>query len=246
ETWAQIKDIDWSLVSSSGNVSNWPQRLWPMEKHYHWLGRSGGYGVGYGAPASVGAALANRDLGRFSVSIQSDGDLMYAPGVLWTAAKHRIPLLAVMHHNRGYHQEVMHVQRLSNFRNRAKGRSDDAFSSHACAGSAGSRVQSARRGRRIGRERQGRLREARLLAVSRLRGAGRRDRPEARPESDAARGVRGFRALHQRRHAALSESDTVGRGPRRHPRLPSIAPEGAGLQEHSAAQPVTARRKKSL
>ena len=118
ETWGQIKDLDWSLVSSSGNVSNWPNRLWPMERHYHWLGASGGYGVGYGAPASIGAALANRDLGRFSVSIQSDGDLMYAPGVLWTAAKHKIPLLAVMHNNRGYHQEVMHVQRLSNFRNR--------------------------------------------------------------------------------------------------------------------------------
>jgi len=118
ETFAQIKELDWSLVSSSGNVSGWPSRLWPMEKHYHWLGASGGYGVGYGAPASVGAALANRDLGRFSVSIQSDGDLMYAPGVLWTAARHGIPLLAVMHNNRGYHQEVMHVQRLSNFRNR--------------------------------------------------------------------------------------------------------------------------------
>jgi thiamine pyrophosphate-dependent acetolactate synthase large subunit-like protein len=43
---------------------------------------------------------------------------MYAPGVLWTAAKHNIPMLAVMHNNRGYHQEVMHVQRLSNRRNR--------------------------------------------------------------------------------------------------------------------------------
>jgi thiamine pyrophosphate-dependent acetolactate synthase large subunit-like protein len=118
ETYAQIKDLDWSLVAQSGNVSNWPLRLLPMDKHYHWLGTSGGYGVGYGAPASVGAALANRDEGRFSVSIQSDGDLMYAPGVLWTAAHHKIPLLAVMHNNRGYHQEVMHVQRLSNFRNR--------------------------------------------------------------------------------------------------------------------------------
>src|SRR5438034_9976224 len=87
EIWAQIKDLDWSLVSSSGVGFNWPNRLWPMEKHYHWLGASGGYGVGYGAPASVGAALANRDLGRFSVNIQSDGDLMYAPGVLWTAAQ---------------------------------------------------------------------------------------------------------------------------------------------------------------
>jgi acetolactate synthase I/II/III large subunit len=118
ETFDAIKHLDWSLVASEGNVSNWPNRLWPMEKHHHWLGRSGGYGVGYGAPASVGAALANRDLGRFSVSIQSDGDLMFAPGVLWTAAKHKIPLLSVMHNNRGYHQEVMHVQRLANFRNR--------------------------------------------------------------------------------------------------------------------------------
>jgi len=118
ETFDAVKHLDWSLVASEGNVSNWPNRLWPMEKHHHWIGRSGGYGVGYGAPASIGAALANRDLGRFSVSIQSDGDLMFAPGVLWTAAKHKIPLLSVMHNNRGYHQEVMHLQRLANFRNR--------------------------------------------------------------------------------------------------------------------------------
>lgn len=119
EIYNVIKDLDWSLVASEGNVSNWPNRLWPINKHHQWIGRSGGYGVGYGAPASVGAALANRDIGgRFSVSIQSDGDLMYAPGVMWTAAKHKIPLLSVMHNNRGYHQEVMHVQRLSSFRNR--------------------------------------------------------------------------------------------------------------------------------
>jgi len=89
ELWAQIKDLDWSLVSS-GNV----------------------------APAAVGAALANRAEGRFSVSIQSDGDLMYAPGVLWTASRHRIPLLSVMHNNHAYHQEAMHVQRLANRRDR--------------------------------------------------------------------------------------------------------------------------------
>lgn len=118
ELYTQIKGFDWSLVATSGNTSGWANRLWPMEKHYQWLGSSGGYGVGYGAPASIGAALGNRDLGRFSVSIQSDGDLMYAPGVLWTAARHKIPLLAVMHNNRGYHQESMHVQRFANFRDR--------------------------------------------------------------------------------------------------------------------------------
>lgn len=126
ETYAAVKDLDWSLVASEGQVSNWPLRLWNMEKHYHWLGSSGGYGIGYGAPASIGAALANRDLGRFSVAIQSDGDLMFAPGALWTAAKHKIPLLSVMHNNRAWHQEVMHVQRISNFRNRVANCGNDA------------------------------------------------------------------------------------------------------------------------
>jgi thiamine pyrophosphate-dependent acetolactate synthase large subunit-like protein len=119
EIFAQIKDLDFSLVSSSGNVSGWPNRLWRMEHHHSWLGSSGGAGVGYGAPAAIGAALGNRDIGgRFSISIQGDGDLMYAPGVLWTAVRHKIPILSVMHNNRGYHQEVMHVQRIANRRNR--------------------------------------------------------------------------------------------------------------------------------
>ena len=118
EIYAQIKDLDWSLVTQSGNVSGWQHRLWPMDKQYRWLGASGASGLGYGAPASVGAAHGNKSLGRFSVAIQSDGDLMYVPGSLWTATHHNIPLLSVMHNNRGYHQEVMHVQRLSNRRNR--------------------------------------------------------------------------------------------------------------------------------
>ncbi|HEX9465676.1 MAG TPA: thiamine pyrophosphate-dependent enzyme [Alphaproteobacteria bacterium] len=118
EVWNQIKGEDWSMVSPTGGVSRWPQRLWDFQKHYQHIGDSGGYGVGYAAPSSVGAALANRKYGRLTVSIQPDGDLMYAPGVLWTAAHHRIPMLAVMHNNRAYHQEVMHLQRMSNRRNR--------------------------------------------------------------------------------------------------------------------------------
>ena len=113
ELWAQIKSEDWSLVAESGNVSNWPMRLWAFEQHHQFLGGSGGAGVGYGAPAAVGAALANKKRGRFSVTIQGDGDFMYAPGVWWTAAHHQIPLLAVMHNNRAYHQEVMHLQRMA-------------------------------------------------------------------------------------------------------------------------------------
>ncbi|HVY56703.1 MAG TPA: thiamine pyrophosphate-dependent enzyme [Xanthobacteraceae bacterium] len=118
EIWPLIKDLDWSLVSRDLFVSGWPSRLWPMDKYHHHIGGPGGFGVGYGLPAAVGAALANRAHGRFSVNIQCDGDMMYAPGALWTAARHQIPLLTVMHNNRGYHQETMHVQRMSNRRNR--------------------------------------------------------------------------------------------------------------------------------
>jgi len=116
ELWAAIKNEDWSLVSST--QSNWPARLWNFDKYYQFIGGAGGAGVGYGAPAAVGAALANKKYGRLTVNIQNDGDLMYAPGVLWTAAHHRIPLLSVMHNNRAYHQEVMHLQRMSNRHNR--------------------------------------------------------------------------------------------------------------------------------
>jgi thiamine pyrophosphate-dependent acetolactate synthase large subunit-like protein len=119
ELWAAIRNEDWALVSRDAQVSNWPHRLWSFEKYHQFIGGPGGAGVGYGSPAAVGAALAHRDHGgRLPVNIQNDGDMMYAPGVLWTAVHHKIPLLTVMHNNRAYHQEVMHVQRLSNWRRR--------------------------------------------------------------------------------------------------------------------------------
>ena len=112
ELWARIKNEDWALVNGTGG--GWARRLWNFDKPYQWIGGSGGAGVGYGAPAAVGAALAHKKHGRLTVNIQNDGDLMYAPGVLWTAAHHRIPLLSVMHNNRAYHQELMHVQKMCN------------------------------------------------------------------------------------------------------------------------------------
>ncbi len=110
EIWAQIENEDWSLVGATTFVSRWPQRLWKFDKHYQYIGNAGGYGIGYNAPAATGAALANRKHGRLTVNIQCDGDLMYAPGILWTAAHHKIPVLHIMHNNRAYHQEVMQVQ----------------------------------------------------------------------------------------------------------------------------------------
>ncbi len=119
ELWNQIKGEDWSLLSEVNPFfSNWPARLWDFDKHHNYIGGHGAYGVGYGAPAAVGAALANRKYGRLSVNIQCDGDLNYAPAVLWTAAHHHIPLLSIMHNNRAYHQELMYVEDMAARANR--------------------------------------------------------------------------------------------------------------------------------
>ena len=74
--------------------------------------------MGYGAPAAVGAALANRKHGRLTINIQNDGDLNYAPGVLWTSVHHKVPMLNIMNNNRGYHQEVMFVTTMAARANR--------------------------------------------------------------------------------------------------------------------------------
>jgi acetolactate synthase-1/2/3 large subunit len=118
EMWEVIKNEDWALVSRDQSISSWPHRVWNFDKYYQWIGGPGGQGIGYGLPAAVGAALAHRPHGRLVVNIQNDGDAMYAPGAIWTAAHHRIPLLSVMHNNRAYHQETMHLQRMSSWRQR--------------------------------------------------------------------------------------------------------------------------------
>jgi acetolactate synthase-1/2/3 large subunit len=124
EIWNQVRHEDWSLVSNDRYTSYWSTRLFDFKKPYHYIGAQGAAGIGYGAPAAVGAALANRKHGRLTVNINSDGDLNYAPGVLWTAAHHRIPLLNIIHNNRAYHQERMYIQMVAAKQNRGVDRAD--------------------------------------------------------------------------------------------------------------------------
>lgn len=117
ELYAQIHDSDWSLVGNGINIT-WPRKLWNFDQPHRWNGNSGGAGQGYNAPASAGAALANRRHGRLSVAIQGDGDLLFVPSTLWTVAHHRIPILYVVHNNRAYHQEYMYLQAMADRRAR--------------------------------------------------------------------------------------------------------------------------------
>jgi thiamine pyrophosphate-dependent acetolactate synthase large subunit-like protein len=111
-----IKREDWVLVNGTSN--GWARRLWVFTKPNQYLGASGGAGLGYGPGASIGAALALKGSGKLPVSIQSDGDMLMTSSALWTAAKHRIPLLMVMHNNQSYYNSEEHGIEVAKFRKR--------------------------------------------------------------------------------------------------------------------------------
>jgi thiamine pyrophosphate-dependent acetolactate synthase large subunit-like protein len=118
ELWPLVRNEDWCLSSPSSFSGAHNTQLWDHDKPYSYLGGQGAGGMGYGAPASVGAALAAKARGRIVINVQTDGDLNYAPGVLWTAAHHQLPMLTVMHNNRAWHQELMFVEYMCGVRGR--------------------------------------------------------------------------------------------------------------------------------
>src|SRR5262245_20960302 len=55
EMWQVIKKEKWCAAGRQ----DWPRSLWPATEYYNFNGGSGGAGVGYTAPAAVGAALVS-------------------------------------------------------------------------------------------------------------------------------------------------------------------------------------------
>ena len=104
DVWAQINSEDWVLTTQA--FEDWALKLWDFDKHYRWPGKALGTGTQIGM--AIGVALAHRGKGRLVVDCQTDGDLMFDPGALWFAAKHKIPLLCVMHNNRAYYNDWEH------------------------------------------------------------------------------------------------------------------------------------------
>lgn len=112
-----IKDGPWVLAN--GIVKGWPQRLWDFGDRGEFLGRSGGEGLGYGMPASIGAAIGHRDSDRLVVNLQADGDLLYTASALWTVAHHQLPLLTVMYNNASYAKDELHQRETARLRGRS-------------------------------------------------------------------------------------------------------------------------------
>src|SRR5690606_1464620 len=93
-------------------------RLWNFDAPHRNRDGRGGAGLGQGLGHAIGVALANREHGRLTVNIQSDGDFLFTPGAIWTAVHHRIPILIVMYNNRTYGNDLGHQGMMARVRNR--------------------------------------------------------------------------------------------------------------------------------
>ena len=112
EIWGVIKNEDWVLTVNT--LENWALRLWDIDSPKRHPGRSFGTGTQIGV--SLGVGLAYRGTDTLVVDIQPDGDLMYDPGAMWTAANSKIPILAVMYNNRAYYNDFEHQIRVARHR----------------------------------------------------------------------------------------------------------------------------------
>jgi len=96
----------------------WPIDIWPFQNGMAYLGKDGGGGLGSGPGISVGAALGLQSRGRHAISMLGDGDFCMGATAIWTAVRHRIPLLVLVNNNRSYFNDELHQETVARTRGR--------------------------------------------------------------------------------------------------------------------------------
>jgi acetolactate synthase-1/2/3 large subunit len=118
-----IMEISQALSGRKLHFSGWHfegllRGLVDFEEFNGFNGVLGGGGQGGYFGHGLGAALALQGSDRFPVLIQSDGDALYTPSALWTAAHEKIPFLTVMYNNRSYYNSQSHAAGVARDRKR--------------------------------------------------------------------------------------------------------------------------------
>lgn len=111
-----LKNEDWVYTNSTRYGAE--SLYLDAAKFNQMLGKFKGGGLGYGLPASLGAALALKEAGKICVDFQPDGDFLFTLSGLWTASHYRIPLLIVVFSNRSYYNDEEHQERMAQLRGR--------------------------------------------------------------------------------------------------------------------------------
>ncbi|HXF55952.1 MAG TPA: thiamine pyrophosphate-dependent enzyme [Hyphomicrobiaceae bacterium] len=108
-------------VSFASLCRGWPTDIWPLRDPLSYLGKDGGGGIGSGPGISVGVALALHTRGRQTVSVLGDGDFAMGANALWSAVRHRIPILFLVNNNRSYYNDELHQETVAKRRGREAG-----------------------------------------------------------------------------------------------------------------------------
>lgn len=90
------------LVHEAVTTGRFLRSQWAFDAEQMIGNKSGG--LGYGLPATVGAALGTRDIGdsRDVIGIVGDGSYMYYPQTLYTAARYNVDCTIAVPNNRAY------------------------------------------------------------------------------------------------------------------------------------------------
>jgi benzoylformate decarboxylase len=102
-TLAAVKPAESALVMESTSTLAEQLRWLPTTAPASIFGTASG-GIGWGVPAAVGIALADRARGvnRPVVATIGDGSFQYSVQAIWTAAQHRLPVVFVVMRNGEY------------------------------------------------------------------------------------------------------------------------------------------------
>jgi len=66
----------------------------------------------------VGVALAMHTRGRQTVTVLGDGDFAMGGNAIWSAVRHRIPLLFLVNNNHSYYNDELHQETVAKRRGR--------------------------------------------------------------------------------------------------------------------------------
>lgn len=108
------------FVLGGGTNGRHEHKFLPLDRPRQYTGWGAGGGLGYGVAGALGTALAQPP-GTITVDVQADGDLLFLPSALWTAAHRSLPVLIVVNNNRQYGNTVEHAARIAAARGHGDG-----------------------------------------------------------------------------------------------------------------------------
>jgi acetolactate synthase I/II/III large subunit len=96
------------ITNDAGNFAGWLQTFFRFPRPRTYVGAASG-AMGYGLPAAIGAKLAHPE--RVVVSLSGDGGFLMTVQELETAARLRLPIIALVFNNNMYGTIRMHQER---------------------------------------------------------------------------------------------------------------------------------------